>query len=45
MCNVNHPILGWVWPEVNKAKNQTEQEIKWELPRWEEEKKDKSEGG
>lgn len=19
-CNVNHPVQGWVWPEINEAK-------------------------
>lgn len=27
-CNVNHPVQGWVWPEVNEAKNQTKREFK-----------------
>lgn len=37
---MNHPVQGWVWPEVNEAKktkNKTDRAgNQVELPRWEE---------
>lgn len=40
LCNVNHPVQGWVCPKVSEAKNQTEREVKVkELPKWKENEK------